>query len=93
VQTPVHAPALHTYWHGTGDPNWPLGPHVWTPLPEHCVAPGVHDPVHDPLLHTFGHAGPLFCQTPALLQVCGWRPLHCADPGVHVPVQVPPLQT
>jgi hypothetical protein len=90
---PVHAPPLQTYWHATGEPNWPFEPQVKMLLPEHWVAPGVHDPVHEPLLQTFAQAGPLFCQTPALVHVCGCRPLHCADPGVQVPVQVPPLQT
>jgi hypothetical protein len=49
--------------------------------------------VHAPELHTFGHAEPLFCQAPALLQTCGCWPLHCVAPGVQLPVQLPLLQT
>jgi hypothetical protein len=36
----------------TGLLHWPVELHVWTPLPEHCVAPGVQTPEHWPLMHT-----------------------------------------
>jgi hypothetical protein len=31
--------------------HWPAAEHVWTPLPEHCVEPGVHA-THAPFKHT-----------------------------------------
>jgi hypothetical protein len=52
-------------------PHVPPLEHVWTPLPEHCVAPGEHEPVQLPAEQTFAHGEPLFCQLPALLQTCG----------------------
>jgi hypothetical protein len=33
-----------------------LDAQVCTPLPEHCVAPGVHTPVQAPLAHTYWQA-------------------------------------
>ena len=30
----------------TGSPHVPFVWHVCTPLPEHCVAPGLHVPLH-----------------------------------------------
>jgi hypothetical protein len=30
----------------TGLLHWPVELQVWTPLPEHCVAPGVQTPEH-----------------------------------------------
>jgi hypothetical protein len=70
-----------------------LAVHVSTPLPEHCVAPFVHEPWHVPLLHTNGHAEPVFCQVPVLSQVCGCWPLHCTAFGVQTPEQIPALHT
>jgi hypothetical protein len=37
--------------HATAVPQLPPELHVWTPLPEHCRAPGEHDPAHAPLTH------------------------------------------
>jgi hypothetical protein len=37
--------------HAVAVPNVPPDPHVCTPLPEHCLTPGVHDPEHAPLTH------------------------------------------
>ncbi len=93
MHTPVHAPPLHTYVHGTALPNCPEELHVCRPLPEHCVVPGAHDPVHAPALHTFGHTDPLFCQVPLPSHVCGCRPLHCTAPGEHDPLQAPAEHT
>jgi hypothetical protein len=72
-----------------GLPNWPLALQVSTPLPEHCVAPGVHEPVHVPMLQTAGQTVPVACQFPFMSQVCGCCPLHCIAPGAHVPLHVP----
>jgi hypothetical protein len=89
VQTPVQPPPAQTYEHDAGDPQTPPEVHVSTPLPEHCVAPGVHDPAHDPLLQTYWHADPELCHVPVESQVWGCRPLHWEAPGVQLPLQVP----
>jgi hypothetical protein len=34
--------------HAAGAPQLPVASHVWTPLPRHCTAPGVHA-THAPL--------------------------------------------
>jgi hypothetical protein len=47
----------------------PLEPQVWTPLPEHCVAPWVQGPAQAPAVHVWEHAGPLLCQAPRSLHV------------------------
>ena len=39
--------------HARGLLHWPVELHVCTPLPEHCVAPGVHTPAHWPLMQTY----------------------------------------
>ncbi len=58
-------------------PHWPLLPHVCTPLPEHCVAPGVHTPVHAPFTHAWLVQEPAFDHVPVALHVCGCWPEHC----------------
>jgi hypothetical protein len=74
VQTPLtHA----EFEHAAAEPHVPLALHVSTPLPEHCVAPGVHDPVHAPLTHAWFVQALAFCQVPVALHVCGCWPLHC----------------
>jgi hypothetical protein len=41
--TPLQAPDTHVWLvHATALPHWPHELQVSTPLPEHCVAPGVH---------------------------------------------------
>ena len=43
VQVPVPEPDTHVLLvHATALPHWPQALQVSTPLPEHCVAPGVH---------------------------------------------------
>ena len=84
---------MHTYVHATGLLHAPPELQVWTPLPEHCVAPGVHAPVHVPPLHALAQGAPLLCQAPVQSQVCGCWPLHCMAPGVQAPVQLPLAQT
>jgi hypothetical protein len=55
VQVPWHdavVPLTTHAWlvHETAAPHVPPALQVWTAaLPEHCVAPGVHEPVHAPL--------------------------------------------
>jgi hypothetical protein len=52
-EPPTHAEATHA----TGAPHVPVEEQVWMPLPEHCVAPGVHTPVQPPLTQAwFEHA-------------------------------------
>jgi hypothetical protein len=46
--------------HATAVPHVPLGVHVCTPVPEHCVEPGTHDPVQAPPTHAEAvHATPV----------------------------------
>ncbi len=49
----MHAFVTHVWsLHATAWPHVPPAVHVSiAPLPEHCVAPGVHEPVHVPLTH------------------------------------------
>ena len=56
--------------HATAEPQVPLAPQVWAPLPEHWVEPGVH------AMHAlFQHAGDApeqvacVCQLPVASQV------------------------
>ncbi len=101
MHTPAQAPPLHTYWHGTGLPYWPLELHVSTPLPVHCVDPGTHDPAHPPLLHTlpplqtYVQTDPVLPHVPIELHVCGcsgFEGLHWVAPGEHTPEQAPDTQ-
>jgi hypothetical protein len=49
VHAPEHAPATHAELEqAIAVPHWPFDPHVWTPLPMHCVAPGAQTPVQAP---------------------------------------------
>jgi hypothetical protein len=93
VQTPEHAPPVHTYVQLAAVPHWPLDVHVCTPLPEHCVVPGEQAPPHTPALQTLGQGEPVSCQVPVASQVWGCWPLHCSAPGAHEPVQAPALHT
>jgi hypothetical protein len=36
-----------------GEPQVPVPEHVWTPLPEHWVAPGVQTPAQAPFTHAW----------------------------------------
>jgi hypothetical protein len=70
----------------------PADEHVWTPLPEHCVAPGEHAPeqapaLQAPLAHTT--ADP---HCPVTSHVCTALPWHCVVPGEQTPVQAPLAQ-
>ena len=77
--------------HAAGLLHWPLLEQVCTPLPEHCVAPGVHTPEHAPLTHTYVQATGL-PQVPPLEHVCTPLPEHWVAPGVQEPAHVPELQ-
>jgi len=88
----VQAPLTHAELeHATGVPQLPPASHVCTPLPEHCVVPGVQEPVQTPLTHAALHdtAVP---HRPLLLQVWTALPEHWVAPGEHTPVQPVPTQ-
>ena len=81
-QEAVQAKRAGNYWHvpashipvpqSTGVPQVPSSPHVWTPLPEHCVLPGEQS-VHAPETHArFVHATAV-PHVPVELQV--WTPV------------------
>ena len=74
MQTPVTQVELV---HATAVPQAPAEVHVWTPLPEHCTAPGVQTPVHAPLTHAWLLHATAVPQVPLALHV--WTPLpeHC----------------
>jgi hypothetical protein len=76
VQTPVHAPPLHTYWQLDAGPQVPFAVHVSTPFPAHWVAPTEQADTHAPAVHTFAQGMPMFCHAPVASQVCGCCPLH-----------------
>jgi len=76
----------------TAEPHWPLPLHVCTPLPEHCVVPGVHTPVQAPETHAEEtHAVPV-PHWPAAVQVSRSLPEHLPAPGAQTPVQLPLTQ-
>ena len=81
VQTEGHAELVH----------WPLASHVWSVVPEHCVAPGLQTPEHFPAAQTKGQGCPS-THLPAW-QVCGVRLLHCTLPSEHEPAHSPIEQT
>ncbi len=72
-----------------GLPHCPAPLQISTPLPEHCVAPGVHDPVQAPPLQIELHAvgGP---HNPVVGSHCSTElPEHVVWSGAHSPVQLP----
>jgi hypothetical protein len=56
--------------HAAAVPHMPVELHVCTPLPEHCVPPGVHDPEHAPFTHAWPVQRAGAPQLPVLSQVC-----------------------
>jgi hypothetical protein len=73
---------------------------VWTPLPEHCLVPGVHEPEHIAPPSTSAQteleqeAGAPHC--PIESHVCTPLPEpaspfveHCVVPGAQTPVHIP----
>jgi hypothetical protein len=53
VQLPVHTPLTHVEpLQATAVPQVPVDEQVWTALPEHWTAPGVHTPLQAPAEHT-----------------------------------------
>ncbi len=70
---------MHVWFvHATGAPHWPAEEHVWTPLPEHCTAPGVHTPEQTPDWHVDGDTHWVPQAPQLLLSVCSLTqaPLH-----------------
>jgi hypothetical protein len=65
---------------------------VRTPLPEHCVVPGVQTPVQAPATHAAFEHGIALLHVPVRSQVCTPLPEHRVAPGLHTPVQVPLTQ-
>jgi hypothetical protein len=62
---------------------------VRKPLPEHCVAPGVHTPVQAPETHAALVQAWAVPQLPVVSQVCTASPEHRVWPGVQTPVHAP----
>jgi hypothetical protein len=57
VHIPVHPPLTQAMLlHATGVPHWPEVLHVCTPLPEHCLAPGLQTPPQLVPTHAYWHA-------------------------------------
>jgi hypothetical protein len=84
----MHAELVHE----TAELHWPVAEHVWTPLPEHCVAPGTHTPMHAPVTQadaTHEEAAPHW---PLELQVSTPLPEQRVVPGAHTPEHSPPTQ-
>jgi hypothetical protein len=63
--------------------------HVLTPLPEHCVLPGVQTPVHAPDTHAWFVQDAALTHVPAELHVCSPPPEHREALGAHIPVHAP----
>jgi hypothetical protein len=63
----------------------PLAPHVCTPLPEHWVAPGVHEPEHAPLTQAELEQAAAVPHCPEASQVSTPLPEHRAVPGAQTP--------
>ena len=77
--------------HAAAALHCPLALHVWTPLPEHCFAPGVHA-AHAPPTQT-GVPPPQAAaapQLPVASQVSTPLPEQRVAPGVHTPAQQAP---
>ncbi len=82
----MQLPERHVWLvHAAGAPQLPLLSHVWTPLPWHCVEPGVHTPVQAPLEQAWLVHGCGVPQWPDESHVCTPLPEHCVAPGVQVP--------
>ena len=62
--------------------------HCWTPLPEHCTAPGEHEPVQPPVTQLWLQVTGV-PHVPLSPQVWTPEPEHCVPPGAHTPVQAP----
>jgi hypothetical protein len=104
VHTPEQAPLTQAWFvQRAAGPQVPLDVHVWTPEPEHWVAPGLqatHDPERQELALPVQATGEPHC--PEAVHVCTppFDPLppskpeaHCVAPGEQTPVQAPPLHT
>jgi hypothetical protein len=85
----VQAPPTQAKGQPDAAPHCPFAPQVCTPLPEHCVAPGVHEPEQAPPTHAWLLHAEAAPQAPVLSHVCTPLPEHCVVPGAHEPVQEP----
>ena len=74
---------------GAAVPHAPDELQVWTLLPEHWVAPGVHTPVQAPARQAWFVHGTGVPKTPPVVHVCTAFPEHWVAPGLHTPVQAP----
>jgi hypothetical protein len=100
VHTPEHTPETQAWFvHASADPQFPVELHVWTALPTHCVAPGVHTPVlvHAPPTHDDpdGHVRqlePQWVESLLVLYAHGVAPPHAEYPEMHVWTHDPATQ-
>ena len=74
--------------HAVPAPHCPVPSQTCTPLPEHCVAPGVHTPVQAPAAQAYWHevTAP---HAPLVVHDCTPAPEHLVTPGAHEPAQTP----
>jgi hypothetical protein len=95
-QSTAFVPELQVVWQLEGNVNeaaltqqfWPAL-HVYRPPSAARHSGGAHAPAEQYV----GHCGPLFCQVPVELHVCGWNvPLHCFCVGAHDPEHDPLTQ-
>ena len=85
----MHAPLAHAWLvQDAGKLHCPLAAHVCTPLPEHCVMPGVHVPAQTPPEHVPVH-GVARPHCPVARQVRTPLDEHWVAPGEQTPVQAP----
>jgi hypothetical protein len=89
VQAPfVHVGVLPP--HILAAPHVPVASHVSTPLPEHCVFPGVQA-TQAPLRHCGVDPEQVWtgCHLPVASQRIVCWPEHSTAPGTHTPEQLP----
>jgi hypothetical protein len=75
----------------TALPHSPVESHVSTPLPAHCVAPGVHTPVQAPPTHAWLTQGAAVPHEPVEVHVSTALLLgsHCVVPGAQTSLIAP----
>jgi hypothetical protein len=69
-----------------------LAPHVCTPLPEHCAAPGAQTPVQAPLTQAWLVHAAAVPHVPLAVHVWTPFPEQVVCPGAQTPVQTPLMQ-
>jgi hypothetical protein len=72
-------------------PQFPPASQVWTPLPEHCLPPGLHEPEHTPLTQVELEQAAGVPHCPVMSHVCTALAdaAHCTALGVHTPWHAP----